>query len=46
VVALVFYIMCEVVNKNQFVTNFVICIVLLAVDFWTVGGERALRRGV
>lgn len=36
VVALVFYIMCETINKNQFVTNFVVCIVLLAMDFWTV----------
>ncbi|GBF94558.1 hypothetical protein Rsub_06673 [Raphidocelis subcapitata] len=36
VAALVFYIMCEVVNKGQFVTNFVVCIVLLAMDFWTV----------
>ncbi|KIZ07377.1 putative FAM18-like protein [Monoraphidium neglectum] len=24
------------INKNQFVTNFVVCIVLLAMDFWTV----------
>ena len=31
-----FYIICETVNKHQFVTNFVVCIVLLAMDFWTV----------
>lgn len=36
--ALVFYILCETVNKNQFVLNFVVCIVLLAMDFWTVRG--------
>lgn len=36
VAAVVFYILCETVNKNQFVTNFVVCIVLLAMDFWTV----------
>ncbi|KAI8470569.1 MAG: hypothetical protein J3K34DRAFT_420066 [Monoraphidium minutum] len=34
--ALVFYILCEFINKGQFVTNFVVCIVLLAMDFWTV----------
>jgi hypothetical protein len=34
--AVVYYILCELINKNQFVTNFVICIVLLAMDFWTV----------
>lgn len=33
-----FYILCEVINKHQFVANFVICIVLLAADFWTVRG--------
>jgi hypothetical protein len=33
---MVFYILCETVNKNQFVLNFVVCIVLLAMDFWTV----------
>lgn len=37
VAALVFYILCESFNKNQFVLNFVVCIVLLAMDFWTVG---------
>lgn len=31
-----FYILCETINKNQFVLNFVVCIVLLAMDFWTV----------
>lgn len=36
VAALVFYILCETINKNQFVLNFVVCIVLLAMDFWTV----------
>lgn len=36
VAAMVFYILCETVNKNQFVLNFVVCIVLLAMDFWTV----------
>lgn len=34
---MVFYILCETLNKNQFVLNFVVCIVLLAMDFWTVG---------
>jgi len=34
--AIAYYIMCELINKNQFVTNFVVCIVLLAMDFWTV----------
>ncbi len=38
VTALVYYIICEIINKNAFVTNFVICIVLLSLDFWTVGG--------
>eukprot|EP00882_Tetradesmus_deserticola_P000758 GHRQ01000828.1.p1 GENE.GHRQ01000828.1~~GHRQ01000828.1.p1 ORF type:complete len:196 (+),score=63.77 GHRQ01000828.1:1695-2282(+) len=36
VAAMVFYILCETINKNQFVLNFVVCIVLLAMDFWTV----------
>lgn len=37
VAAMVFYVLCETFNKNQFVLNFVVCIVLLAMDFWTVG---------
>lgn len=37
---MVFYVLCETLNKNQFVLNFVVCIVLLAMDFWTV---RAIR---
>jgi hypothetical protein len=41
VAAMVFYILCETVNKNQFVLNFVVCIVLLAMDFWTVGCTTA-----
>ncbi|WIA08423.1 hypothetical protein OEZ86_011027 [Tetradesmus obliquus] len=36
VAAMVFYLLCETFNKNQFVLNFVVCIVLLAMDFWTV----------
>jgi len=36
VAALVFYMLCEFFNANQFVTNFVVCIVLLAMDFWVV----------
>eukprot|EP00878_Enallax_costatus_P034280 GHUV01037999.1.p1 GENE.GHUV01037999.1~~GHUV01037999.1.p1 ORF type:complete len:145 (+),score=34.70 GHUV01037999.1:354-788(+) len=36
VAAMVFYMLCESFNKNQFVLNFVVCIVLLAMDFWTV----------
>lgn len=47
--ALVFYILCEAINKGQFVTNFVICIVLLAADFWTVrggGGWAAVAFGM
>lgn len=36
VAAMVFYMLCETFNKNQFVLNFVVCIVLLAMDFWTV----------
>ncbi len=36
VTALVYYILCETINGNQFVTNFVVCIVLLAMDFWAV----------
>jgi hypothetical protein len=40
--ALLFYILCEMINKNQFVTNFVVCIVLLAMDFWTVRGRWLL----
>jgi hypothetical protein len=49
VAALVFYIMCETFNKNQFVLNFVVCILLLAMDFWTVSvsacwpGHRGYR---
>eukprot|EP00775_Hariotina_reticulata_P012116 gene12116-12255_t len=35
-IAIVFYMTCEIINKNHFVVNFVICIVLLAMDFWTV----------
>ena len=41
VAALVFYILCETLNKNQFVLNFVVCIVLLAMDFWTVSTVAA-----
>jgi hypothetical protein len=41
VAAMVFYILCETVNKNQFVLNFVVCIVLLAMDFWTVSFQTA-----
>lgn len=41
VAALVFYILCETINKNQFVLNFVVCIVLLAMDFWTVRGSAS-----
>jgi hypothetical protein len=45
--AVVYYILCELVNKNQFVTNFVICIVLLAMDFWTVSpGTRHVATAV
>jgi ABC-type uncharacterized transport system permease subunit len=49
--ALVFYILCETINKNQFVLNFVVCIVLLAMDFWTVrrvvaSVARGLTRGL
>jgi hypothetical protein len=40
---MVFYILCETVNKNQFVLNFVVCIVLLAMDFWTVGSSCSKR---
>lgn len=36
VAGFVFYVMCETINKHQFVLNFVVCIVLLAMDFWTV----------
>lgn len=36
VTAILFYLFCEVINKNKFVINFVVCVVLLALDFWTV----------
>lgn len=39
-VALLFYILCEMINKNQFVANFVVCIVLLAADFWVVSEKQ------
>jgi hypothetical protein len=43
---LVFYLLCETINKGQFVANFVICIVLLAADFWAVrfAGAAVARR--
>lgn len=46
VAALVFYVLCESINKGQFVANFVVCIVLLAADFWTVsidGRDEMMR---
>jgi hypothetical protein len=39
-IAIVFYMICEIINKNHFVVNFVICIVLLAMDFWTVSLQQ------
>ncbi len=36
VVAILFYLFCEVFNNNKFVINFVVCVVLLALDFWAV----------
>jgi hypothetical protein len=42
--ALLFYILCESFNKNQFVLNFVVCIVLLAMDFWTVRAASVQSR--
>lgn len=44
VAAVVYYVLCESFNKNQFVLNFVVCIVLIAMDFWTVrGGSGCMR---
>ena len=44
VAAMVFYMLCESFNKNQFVLNFVVCIVLLAMDFWTVStGQKSME---
>jgi len=42
-IAIVFYMICEIINKNHFVVNFVICIVLLAMDFWTVSFQHHQR---
>lgn len=36
VAAILWYIFCEVFNKNSFVTNFVVCVAFIALDFWTV----------
>jgi hypothetical protein len=43
VAAILFYLFCEVFNKNKFVINFVVCVVLLALDFWTVRAARGQR---
>jgi hypothetical protein len=43
VTAILFYLFCEVFNKNKFVINFVVCVVLLALDFWTVSIGWLLR---
>lgn len=42
---MVFYLLCETFNKNQFVLNFVVCIVLLAMDFWTVSSQHSSTAG-
>lgn len=36
VLAVLWYFLCELINSKSFVTNFVISIILLALDFWTV----------
>jgi uncharacterized membrane protein YgcG len=35
IASIVFYVLCEALNRNSFVANFVVCVVLLAADFWT-----------
>ena len=34
--AILAYVLCETFNSNSFVVNFVVCVMLLSVDFWVV----------